>query len=72
MSAVLSPDGLTVTLRGVRWSQVFAVAELPGKLRFYRGLAERGGKGKGLLGPFARHYAVTIAALEQVSREVAA
>lgn len=69
MTAVLSSDRLTVTLRGPSWSQAFPVAEIPATLRFYRRLAERGGKAKGQPGPHAKHYAATIAALEAVARE---
>lgn len=72
MTAALSPDRQTVTLRGPSWSRVFPVALIGAQLRFYRGLAERGGKAKGQLGPHARHFAATIAALEAVAREAVA
>ncbi|NEX45200.1 hypothetical protein [Pseudotabrizicola algicola] len=72
MTAALSPDRQTVTLRGPSWSRVFPAAQIAAQLRFYRGLSERGGKGKGHPGPHARHYAPTIAALDAVAREVGA
>lgn len=72
MTAVLSPDHRTVTLRGASWAEVFDVKELPSRLRFYRGLWGRGGKGKGQPGPNAGCYCATIAALESVAREVMA
>ena len=48
-----------------RWSETFAIADLPGKLAFYRGLRDRAGGG------FARFYEPTVAALEAVGRELA-
>ncbi|XAI95593.1 hypothetical protein [Nostoc phage Nsp-JY21] len=72
MMAQLSPDRQSVILRGPSWGQTFPLDHLPAKLRFYRGLAERGGKAKGQPGPHARHYTQTIAALEAVAREVVA
>ena len=70
MTASLSADGLTVTLRGPSWREVFAVGQLGARLRFYRGLAARGARDKGKAGPWARHYAATIAALEAVAAQV--
>lgn len=50
---------------GIGWSETFAIADLPGKLAFYRGLRDRAGGG------FARFYEPTVAALEAVGRELA-
>ena len=72
MTATLSDDRQFVTLQGALWSEIFPVADLRAKLQFYRSLAERGGKGKGHLGPFAQHYAATIEALLTVLKEVSA
>ena len=71
MIAVLSPDGLTFTLRGVRWVRVLPVAALPGQLRFYRDLWSRGARVKGQAGPQARHYAPMVEALEVLAAELA-
>lgn len=71
MKAELAADGQSVTLRGRIWSQTFPVAALPDALRFYRGLVAKGAKVKGQPGPQAKHYAPTVAALEQVAAQVA-
>lgn len=51
------------------WSQVVPIAALPGQLAFYRRLWSRGAKAKGAPGPWARHYAASVAALEAAVRE---
>lgn len=65
MTATLSEDRATVTLRGALWSVTFPVADLSAQLRLYRGLRDRGGKGKP--GPYARFYEPSVRALEKVA-----
>lgn len=50
---------------GTEWGETFPVADLPGRLLFYRGLRDRSG------GRFARFHEPTVAALEAVERELA-
>lgn len=72
MKAQLMPDRAYISITGPTWSELVLVEDLQKKLRFYRALSERGGKGKGQPGPYARYYRDTIKALEGVAREVAA
>lgn len=67
MIATLSFDRQTVTMRGERWLSVFPISDLPGKLRFYRGLRDRAAK-PGATGPYARFYDPTVKALERVEK----
>lgn len=72
MKVQLMPGGALISITGPTWSELFEVDDLPAKLRFYRRLAERGGKAKGQSGPYARHYADTVRGLEAVARQVTA
>lgn len=63
--AELSPCASLVIMMDGNWCQTFPAGELPGKLRFYRGLRDRAG------GRFAKHYAPAVAALETVEAELA-
>lgn len=67
MIATLSPDGRSFTIGGdgSGWTGTYPVADLPAKLRFYRGLRDRKG------GAYAAFYAPTVAALEALARQVA-
>ena len=68
MIATLSADRATVTMKGRQWSMTIPVADLPKWQRFYRGMWERGGKGKGQPGPYARFYEPSVKALERVEK----
>lgn len=68
MIATLSADRKTVTMTGAYWSATFPASDLPKKIRFYRDLWERGGKGKGQPGPYARSYDKSVKALERVMK----
>lgn len=68
MIATLSADRATVTMKGRQWSMTIPAADLPKWLRFYRGMWERGGKGKGQPGPYARFYEPSVKALERVAK----
>lgn len=55
--------GDSVELRGERWGEIFPLARLPGKIAFYKGLAERCSKRK----ISAPSYTAVISALESIN-----
>lgn len=71
MKAIMSADRSTITMRGKSgWRQSFPAADLPRKLAFYRALRDRGGRARGVPGPYAQHYEPAIKALERLQDRV--
>lgn len=68
MKATLSADRQTLTMKSGDWSMTCPASDLDKWLAFYRGLWERGGKGKGQPGPYARFYEPSVKALERVKK----
>lgn len=57
-----SKDGASFTLTLGLWSGSYPIGELQRQLKFYRHLRDRKG------GAYAKHYALTVKALEEFSR----